>query len=73
MDKKEPVKIETETVETYRNVKTGQVYADQKEANFDLTAKPEDIVKDVTIKVTNKGLDLLQKVMRDATANKPKS
>jgi len=73
MDKKEPVKIETEAVETYRNVKTGQVYADQKEANFDLTAKPEDIVKDVTIKVTNKGLDLLQKVMRDANANKPKS
>ena len=73
MDKKEPVKIETETVETYRNKKTGQVYEDQKEANFDLTAKPEDIVKDVTIKVTNKGLDLLQKVMRDATANKSKS
>jgi len=73
MDKKEPVKIETKTVETYRNKKTGQVYADQKEANFDLTAKPEDIVKDVTVTVTNKGLDLLQKVMRDATANKPKS
>jgi len=73
MDKKEPVKIETEAVETYRNVKTGQVYADEKEANFDLTAKPEDIVKDVTIKVTNKGLDLLQKVMQDATSRKPKS
>ena len=67
------VKIETETVETYRNKKTGQVYADRKEANFDLTAKPEDIVKDVTIKVTNKGLDLLQKVMQDATSRKPKS
>jgi hypothetical protein len=65
MDKKEPVKIETETVETYRNVKTGQVYEDEKEARFDLTAKPEEIVKDVTIKVTNKGLDLLQKVMQD--------
>jgi len=49
------------------------VYADQKEANFDLTAQPGDIVKDVTIQVTNKGLDLLQKVMRDANANKPKS
>jgi len=70
---KEIVKIETKTVETYRNKKTGQVYADQKEANFDLTAQPGDIVKDVTIQVTNKGLDLLQKVMRDANANKPKS
>jgi hypothetical protein len=64
MDKDLP-KIETETVETYRNVKTGQVYEDEKEARFDLTAKPEDIVKDVTVTVTNKGLNLLQKVMQD--------
>jgi len=63
MDK--PVKIETKTIETFRNKKTGQVYADQKEANFDLTAQPGDIVKDVTIQVTNKGLNLLQKVMQD--------
>ena len=63
MDK--PVKIETKTIETYRNKKTGQVYADQAEANFDLAAQPGDIVKDVTIQVTNKGLDLLQKVMQD--------
>jgi hypothetical protein len=64
MDKDLP-KIETETVETYRNVKTGQVYEDEKEARFDLTAKPEDIVKDVKVTVTNKGLNLLQKVMQD--------
>jgi len=70
MDKEIP-KIETKTIETYRNKKTGQVYADQKEANFDLTAQPGDIVKDVTVTVTNKGLDLLQKVMQNA--NKPKS
>ena len=63
MDK--PVKIETKTIETYRNKKTGQVYADQKEANFDLTAQPGNIVKDVTIEVTNKGLNLLQKVMQN--------
>jgi len=62
---KEIVKIETETIETFRNKKTGQVYEDEKEARFDLTAKPEDIVKDVTVTVTNKGLDLLQKVMQD--------
>jgi len=68
---KEIVKIETKTMETFRNKKTGQVYADQKEANFDLTAQPGDIVKDVTVTVTNKGLDLLQKVMQNA--NKPKS
>jgi hypothetical protein len=64
MDKDLP-KIETKTVETYRNVKTGQVYEDEKEANLDLTAQPGDIVKDVTVTVTNKGLDLLQKVMQD--------
>jgi len=69
MDK--PVKIETKTIETYRNKKTGQVYEDEAEARFDLTAKPEDIVKDVTIQVTNKGLDLLQKVMQDARKPKP--
>ena len=66
MDKKEPVKIETETTETWRNTRTGQVYADEKEARFDLTAKEGEIVKDVTVTVTNKGLDLLQKVMQDA-------
>ena len=64
MDK--PVKIETETTETWRNTRTGQVYVDEKEARFDLTAKEGEIVKDVTVTVTNKGLDLLQKVMQNA-------
>jgi hypothetical protein len=64
MDK--PVKIETKTTETWRNTRTGQVYADEKEARFDLTAKEGEIVKDVTVSVTNKGLDLLQKVMQNA-------
>jgi len=66
MDKKEPVKIETITVETWRNVKTGQTYESEEEARFDLTAKEGEIVKDVTVTVTNKGLDLLQKVMQNA-------
>ena len=70
MDKDLP-KIETQTKETWRNVKTGQVYDSKEEANFDLTAKEGDIVKDVTITVTNKGLDLLQKVMQDARKPKP--
>lgn len=62
---KEPVKIETETIETWRNKKTGKVYNSADEVVMDLTSDPNDIVKDVTIKVTNKGLDLLQKVMQN--------
>lgn len=62
MDKDLP-KIETITKETWRNTRTGQVYEDEHEARFDLTAKPEEIVKDVTVTVTNKGLNLLNKVL----------
>lgn len=60
---KEPIKIKTETKETWRNTKTGEVFNQE-------TTGP-DIVKDVTVTVTNEGLDLLQKVMQNA--NKPKS
>jgi len=62
MDKDIP-KIETITKETWRNTRTGQVYQDEAEARFDLTAKEGEIVKDVTIEVTNKGLSLLKKIL----------
>ena len=62
MDKDIP-KIETITKETWRNTRTGQVYQDEAEARFDLTAKEGEIVKDVTVEVTNKGLSLLKKIL----------
>lgn len=62
MDKDIP-KIDCVTKEIWRNKKTGQVYEDEKEARFDLTAKPGDIVKDVVVEVTNKGLEVFNKVM----------
>jgi len=55
MDKDIP-KIECTTVVTYRNTKTGEVFKDKKEG--------EDIVQDVTVQVSPKGLEILQKVMK---------
>ena len=63
MDKKE-YHIETETVTIIKNKKTGQIYKDEEElkaANID----PNDISRDVVIRVTNKGLELFKKFMND--------
>ena len=63
MDKKE-FNIETETVTVIKNKKTGQVYKDEKElkaANVD----PQDISRDVVVKVTNKGLEVFKKFMSE--------
>ena len=49
-------KINCTTVVTYRNTKTGEVFKDKKEG--------EDIVQDVTVQVSPKGLEILQKVMK---------
>jgi len=49
-------KINCTTVVTYRNTKTGEVFKDKKEG--------EDIVQDVTVHVSPKGLEILQKVMK---------
>jgi len=48
-------KIECKTTTTYRNTKTGEVYKEKVEG--------PDIVQDVTVQVTNKGLEVFQKVM----------
>ena len=56
MDKDIP-KIECTTITTYRNTKTGEVYKEKVEG--------PDIVEDVTVQVTNKGLQVFQKVMND--------
>jgi len=61
MDKKE-YHIETETVTVIKNKKTGYIYKDEEElkaANVD----PQDISRDVVVKVTNKGLEMFKKFM----------
>jgi len=63
MDKKE-YHIDTETVTVIKNKKTGQVYKDEEElkaANVD----PQDISRDVVVKVTNKGLEVFKKFMNE--------
>jgi hypothetical protein len=59
----DPYKIDCTTITTYRNTKTGEIYKDKKEG--------PDIVEDVTVQVTNKGLEVFQKVMNDAKKPKP--
>ena len=58
---KEPVKIETVTKQTFRSKSTNKTY-DTKE-QFLRNHKEEDLAVDTAVTVTNKGLDLLQKVM----------
>ena len=63
MDNKE-FNIETETVTVIKNKKTGKVYKDEEElkaANVD----PQDISRDVVVKVTNKGLEMFKKFMSE--------
>jgi hypothetical protein len=63
MDNKE-FNIETETVTVIKNKKTGKVYKDEEElkaANVD----PQDISRDVIVKVTNKGLEVFKKFMNE--------
>jgi hypothetical protein len=63
MDNKE-YHIETETITIIKNKKTGYIYKDEEElkaANVD----PKDISRDVTVRVTNKGLELFKKFMND--------
>jgi hypothetical protein len=60
---KEIINIETETVVTIKNKKTGHVYKNEDEVKADLNAKPEDIQRDTTVRVTNKGLEMFKKFM----------
>ena len=56
-------KIDCTTITTYRNTKTGETYKEKKEG--------PDIVKDVIVQVTNKGLEMFQKVMNDNKKPRP--
>ena len=63
MDKKE-YHIDTETVTVIKNKKTGKIYKDEEElkaANVD----PQDISRDIVVKVTNKGLEVFKKFMNE--------
>ena len=48
-------KINCTTITTYRNTKTGEVYKEKKEG--------PNIVEDVVVQVSPKGLDIMQKVL----------
>ena len=54
--------INCTTIPTYRNKKTGQIFKEKKEGS--------DIVTDVTVQVSPKGLDLIQKVMNNDKGKK---
>jgi len=58
------VKIETETKQTFRSKSTNKTYNTKEE--FLRNHKEEDLAVDTAVTVTNKGLDLLQKVMQGA-------
>jgi hypothetical protein len=54
-------KIECQTVEIIKSKKTGKTYNNME--NFLKENTIEDLQKDVSITITNEGLDLMQKVM----------
>ena len=57
-------KIDCTTITTWRNTKTGEVFKEKKEGT--------DIVQDVTVQVSPKGLNIMQKVMNQKI-DKPKT
>ena len=58
---KGPVKIETKTTHTFRSKSTNKTYQSKEE--FLKFHQEDDLAVDTAVTVTNKGLDLLQKVM----------
>ena len=63
MDNKE-YNIETETVTIIKNKKTGYIYKDEEELKA-ANVNPNDISRDVVVRVTNKGLEMFKKFMAD--------
>jgi hypothetical protein len=55
-------KIDCTTITTYRNTRTGETFKEKVEG--------PDIVTDVTVQVSPKGLDVFQKVMKNDKDNK---
>ena len=56
-------KIDCTTITIYRNTKTGETSKEKVEG--------PDIVQDVTVQVSPKGLDIMQKVMSKDDKSKP--
>ena len=54
-------KVECETVESYRSKKTDKTYSSKED--FLKENNEEDLIIDLSVKVTNKGLDILNKIM----------
>ena len=54
-------KIECQTVEIIKSKKTGKTYNTMEEFLKENTM--EDLQKDLTVKITNKGLEVLEKIM----------
>ena len=63
MKKDNKHKIDCTTTTVYRNTKTGETSKEKMEG--------PDIVTDVTVEISPKGLDVFQKVMNDAKKPKP--
>ena len=61
-DKEDIIKIDCTTITTWRNTRTGETFKEKKEG--------PDIVQDVTVTVSPKGLSVLQKVMSQANEDK---
>ena len=57
-------KIDCTTITTWRNTKTKEVFKEKKDG--------PDIVQDVTVQVSPKGLDMIQKAMNQKN-DKPKT
>jgi hypothetical protein len=63
-DKDNILKIDCTTITTWRNTKTNEVFKEKKDG--------PDIVQDVTVQVSPKGLDMIQKAMNQKN-DKPKT
>ena len=63
-DKDNVLKIDCTTITTWRNTRTKEVFKEKKEG--------PDIVQDVTVQVSPKGLDMIQKAMNQKN-DKPKT
>ena len=71
------LKIDCTTIVTIRNTRTNRIYKDEAERDADIAdpnteTTAEHIAQDLTVQVSPKGLNVLQKVMNQNN-DKPKS
>ena len=71
------LKIDCTTIITFKNTRTNKVYKDEAEKDADISdpnteTVAEHIAQDLTVQVSPKGLNVLQKVMNQNN-DKPKS